>query len=289
MLKNIISILSITVLLSGCSSLKDLFTDSSFEVRVSAEPSTAKLYINNTLYSPGSSKSITINPSAKELETGIYTIDIPEVRWPSGTRVPQTQQTLPLSGGTRHIVIRHPSPDTPAGKFDRLQKHTVMIQYHSEPAMALLFNDRKNLGRAPARRTYPYSFSDYQRGYLVIDSMQARWISGAHADSGPIKVYLDNPVHEFTFIRPEHPNLTADLDLIHRAEAAKIAAQNKLLMETHHRKMEHLEKERLQLEKDKLELLKKQQAAEEKERKELLRLRTLEVESRLQQQNPPLE
>lgn len=124
----------------------------------------------------------------------------------------------------------------------------------------------------------------------VIDPMQARWISSARTNSGPIKVYLDRPVHEFTLVRPEHPNLAADLELIRRteekAEAAKIAAQNQRLKESHYRKMEQFEKERLQLEKDKLELLKKKQAAEEKERKELLRLRTLEVESRLQQPDP---
>ena len=384
MLKNLTAVLSVTALLAGCSSIKNAFTDPKLTVAIKAQPATAELYLNGSPCGQGASKFISVKLTNGQLERGTYIIDVPEARWPSGTVVPQTRRSLSLDKLSHHIVISHPNPDsaagrfdrlakhsfevaykaspgtakiyldgtllgqspatktfeitmddfekgfialpavearwpsgstsekeiskiklgrylaprrvelshpapdTPAGKFDRQKKHSVTVRYHSEPALALLFSSRDNLGRAPASRTYTYSFADYERGYLELEPMQARWTSGAMTNSGPIEVQLNGATQEITLIRPEHPSLGVDLEVVrHEEEKArqeKTEARHLELTERHYRKMEQIENEKLQLEKEKLELLERKQAAEEKERKELLRLKKLEVENELKKQ-----
>ena len=379
MLKKIASVLLLAITLSGCTGLKSVFQDRQLTVRVSAKPTTARLYLDGAPVGNGASWRTTIELTPEQMEYGTYTMDIPEVQWPSGTVVPQTTKTLSLNqlshqvviqhpdptsgtgrydqlkrhsfdvtykasvpnaqiylngellGGTpvkktyeasvedfkrgsitlpaaearwpsgsvasmepldvnlerslsdRTVELKHPSPGTIAGAFDRERRHSVTVRFYSEPTMALLFSQRDNLGRAPASCTYTYSFADYECGSIMIDPVQARWSSGAITNSGPIEVQLDGSSYEITLIRPEYPGLDIDLEVVcreeERARQAEVEAENQRLLAEHHRQLERIENERLQLEKEKLELNKRQQVAAEKERKELLRLRKLEVEN----------
>ncbi|MDA3835943.1 MAG: hypothetical protein PF495_21450 [Spirochaetales bacterium] len=134
-MKNIFSILAIAVLLSGCNGMSSLFENSSvLTVQIDAEPAdTATYYMDGVRFTE---RVRHIELSEEERNYGTYTIDLPEVRWPSGAVVPQARQTLSLEKMSHHITIRHPSLNSVEGRFDRNSQHVLTLRYESNPAGA---------------------------------------------------------------------------------------------------------------------------------------------------------
>lgn len=202
--------------------------------------------------------TVTRSVTDAQRAAGFLTIDVPEARWPSGALTPQSKRTIYLKQKHHTAVIHHPDPASAAGAFDQRARHTVTVNYHSEPDYALVFNNHSNLGRSPVARTYPYTFEDFKKGTLTIESMKARWPSGATADSGALALNLNRLSFDHTFIRPEYPGLEQDLDAVRQIEeqaraVAEQRARQRELRE-HHRRMEELEQQRIRLERERLRL-----------------------------------
>lgn len=262
----------------------DLRKNRSLTVLFESNPPGALIHVAGTEEKSPLKKTIPL--TREHFERGSILLPAAEAHWPSGSTTSINPLPLRIAPETdRHtVLLSHPAPQSSAGQFDALPSHSVSIKYLSTPSRALIFNTHENLGQTPVTKTYTYTVSDFENGYMLAPSMQAHWLSGAHTNSGPIKVTLNGPLHEYTFTRPEHSDLTIDINVIEHEESnqreKEAEEKRQILIKEHHHELESIEYKKLLLEQKKVELLKRKQKTAEKFNREMIRLRRLEIEKR---------
>jgi len=88
---------------------------------------------------------------------------------------------------------------------------TVTLLVKTDPEYATVYADGRNCGKSPIELTYNVTKDDQARGYVLTDTVTARWLSGATTKER-IKVNCKtNEVQEYTLIRPtDFPNVDID-------------------------------------------------------------------------------
>ena len=82
---------------------------------------------------------------------------------------------------------------------------TLHLKCYSVPSEATLYQENQNMGTTPLYLAYPLSIVDIKKGYLVINKMHVRWISGATTTNKNIRIDLSKGYFQkVIFIRPKN-------------------------------------------------------------------------------------
>ena len=77
------------------------------------------------------------------------------------------------------------------------------VTYNSDPPGATLYEGSKLLGYCPTTLFYNITPQDRQRGYMLLQSTEVKWVSGATAKIEQLRANLSTGTNQqFTFMRP---------------------------------------------------------------------------------------
>ncbi|MGW8159619.1 MAG: hypothetical protein ACWGKN_14150 [Desulfoprunum sp.] len=79
----------------------------------------------------------------------------------------------------------------------------VQVTYHSDPPGASLYQGSQLMGYCPTNLSYNITPQDRQRGYLLLQGTEVKWVSGATAKIEQLRANLSTGSYQqFTFMRP---------------------------------------------------------------------------------------
>lgn len=79
----------------------------------------------------------------------------------------------------------------------------IKVTYHSDPPGASLYSGNRPMGYCPTILAYNISPQDRRRGYVLLQSAEVKWVSGATAKIDQLKAFLATGTYQqFTFMRP---------------------------------------------------------------------------------------
>ena len=90
----------------------------------------------------------------------------------------------------------------------------LTVMYQSDPAGAGIYQGGNLVGRTPLSLTYQVTEEEQQKGSKTLQSLSARWVSGATVISGPIATNFNQHGYSqvYTFTRPDAPGLDQDVN-----------------------------------------------------------------------------
>lgn len=79
----------------------------------------------------------------------------------------------------------------------------VNVTYNSDPPGASLYQGSQPMGYCPTTLVYNISPQDRQRGYMLLQGTEVKWVSGATANIAQLRANLSTGEYQqFTFMRP---------------------------------------------------------------------------------------
>jgi hypothetical protein len=92
---------------------------------------------------------------------------------------------------------------------------TSELLVKSDPEFATIYSGNQNFGAAPVYLSYKITKQDRKIGFIIADTLTARWISGATLKM-PIQLnFKEGKHHEITLIRPaDYPNVNLDANYV---------------------------------------------------------------------------
>jgi hypothetical protein len=102
----------------------------------------------------------------------------------------------------------------------------IPVTYLSDPPGAMIYEEsRGQLGNAPVRVYYTPTDQDKQRGYMYINPVTARWISGVEIGGAPSTLPIDGVGKTYVFKRPNEPGLELDLQADYQRKQLQLQQQ----------------------------------------------------------------